>query len=124
MASDGSNLQSLDPIYVNFRLPQQLLADVRVDLPVKVGLEAFEHRKFAGRITAIEPRVDESTRNFEAQATLANEDHALRPGMFAQVEVDLGADEDVIVVPQTSISSPGSERKWDFCSRASGSLRG
>ena len=107
------NLQSLDPIYVNFRLPQQLLADVRVDLPVKVGLEAFEHRKFAGRITAIEPRVDESTRNFEAQATLANEDHALRPGMFAQVEVDLGADEDVIVVPQTSISyNPYGDSVW------------
>jgi membrane fusion protein (multidrug efflux system) len=106
-------LQALDPIYVNFKLPQQLLADVSVDLPVQIELEAFEHRKFSGRLTAIEPRIDESTRNFEAQATLGNEDHVLRPGMFAQVDVDLGAAENVIVVPQTSISyNPYGDSVW------------
>jgi membrane fusion protein (multidrug efflux system) len=106
-------LQSLDPIHVNFKLPQQMLADVRVELPVEIALEAFEHRKFGGRVTAIEPRVDESTRNFEAQATLANEDRVLRPGMFAQVAVDLGEAEDLIVVPQTSISyNPYGDSVW------------
>ena len=107
------SLQSLDPIYVNFKLPQQLLANVRVDLPVQIEIEAFQHRKFGGRMTAIEPRVEESTRNFEAQATLANEDHSLRPGMFAQVQVDLGSDENLIVVPQTSISyNPYGDSVW------------
>ena len=106
-------LQSLDPIFVNFKLPQQLLADVHVDYRVEIALEGLEHRKFDGRVTAIEPRVDESTRNFEAQATLGNEDDVLRPGMFAQVDVDLGAAENVIVVPQTSISyNPYGDSVW------------
>jgi membrane fusion protein (multidrug efflux system) len=106
-------LQALDPIHVNFMLPQQLLAQVRVDLPVAIRLDALADRHFAGHITAIEPRVDISTRNFEAQATLDNSEHLLRPGMFAQVQIDLGATENVVVIPQTSISyNPYGDSVW------------
>jgi membrane fusion protein (multidrug efflux system) len=97
-------LQSLDPILVNFKLPQQQLGSVSVGLPVTISIEAFGGREFKGTITAIEPRVDAATRNFEMQATLANPDKVLRPGMFAQVRVDLGGSEEVTVVPQTSVS--------------------
>jgi membrane fusion protein (multidrug efflux system) len=106
-------LQSLDPILVNFKLPQQLLGDVRVGMPVAIGVEAFDGRKFGGTITAIEPLVETSTRNFEAQATLKNDERLLRPGMFAQVTIDLGASEEVVVVPQTAVSyNPYGDSVW------------
>jgi membrane fusion protein, multidrug efflux system len=106
-------LQSLDPIFVNFMLPQQQLGDVRVGMPVTVAVEAFGDRDFEGTITAIEPRIDAATRNFEAQATLANPDRMLRPGMFAQVEVKIGTSEEVTVVPQTSVSfNPYGDSVW------------
>jgi membrane fusion protein, multidrug efflux system len=106
-------LQSLDPILVNFKLPQQQLGDVRVGLPVTIAVEAFGDRDFEGRITAIEPRIDTATRNFEAQATLANPDKLLRPGMFAQVEIKVGSSEEVTVVPQTSVSyNPYGDSVW------------
>ena len=107
------SLQSLDPIYVNFKMPQQMLAQVRTGLTVKISLEAFPDRELIGEITAVDPAVEMSTRNFEAQATLANADHVLRPGMFAQVEVDLGTTEPVIVVPQTALSfNPYGDSVW------------
>jgi membrane fusion protein, multidrug efflux system len=106
-------LQSLDPILVNFKLPQQQLGDVRVGLPVTLAVEAFGDREFEGTITAIEPRIDAATRNFEAQATLANPEKMLRPGMFAQVEIKIGSNEEVIVVPQTSVSyNPYGDSVW------------
>jgi membrane fusion protein (multidrug efflux system) len=106
-------LQALDPIHVNFKLPQQQLADVRVGYPVVIDVEAFGDRHFRGAITAIEPRVETSTRNFEVQATLANPDRLLRPGMFAQVLVELGASEEVVVVPQTAVSyNPYGDSVW------------
>jgi membrane fusion protein (multidrug efflux system) len=106
-------LQSLDPIFVNFMLPQQQLGDVRVGLPIEIGVEAFGDRDFRGTITAIEPRIDTATRSFEVQAKLANPEKMLRPGMFAQVHVELGASEEVTVVPQTSVSyNPYGDSVW------------
>jgi len=106
-------LQSLDPILVNFMLPQQQLSAIHVGQPIALSVEAFNDRDFRGVITAIEPRVDTATRNFEVQATLANADKTLRPGMFAQVRVDLGASEEVTVVPQTSVSfNPYGDSVW------------
>jgi membrane fusion protein (multidrug efflux system) len=106
-------LQSLDPILVNFKLPQQQLGDVRVGQAVKLAVEAFGGREFEGTITAIEPRIDTATRNFEAQATLANPEKLLRPGMFAQVQIQLGATEEVTVVPQTAVSfNPYGDSVW------------
>ena len=96
------SLQQLNPIYVNFLLPQQQLADLRVDLPVRVTSDALRGQTVEGRINAINPEVDSTTRNIRVQATLANPDEKLRPGMFVNVAVVLPATEQVLVIPATA----------------------
>jgi membrane fusion protein (multidrug efflux system) len=101
-------LQSLDPIYVNFALPEQRLGVLAVGLAVTAGVDAFPNATFEGRITAIEPRVAESTRNFDVQATFrnaaANPATRLQPGLFARVHIALPKSEHYVVVPQTAVS--------------------
>src|SRR5919197_1520560 len=97
-------LQSLNPIYVNFGVPQQAMAEMRPGRTVRVTVGDVAGAEFTGRITAIDSVVDESTRNVQAQATLANPDGKLRPGMFVQAEVTLGAPSSVISLPASSIS--------------------
>lgn len=98
------NLQALDPIYADFTLPEQHLGQVRVGQTVKVKVAAQPDIEFKGRITAINPAVNETTRNFAVQATLENDAKKLRPGMFAEVEVVLPEKKDVLTVPQTAIT--------------------
>ncbi|MCK0536811.1 efflux RND transporter periplasmic adaptor subunit [Alcanivorax quisquiliarum] len=98
------SLQQLQPIYIDFNLPEQRLADLSLGLTINALIDAWPEDTFQGTITAIEPGIDRATRNFSAQATLANEDGKIRPGMFARVSVDLGEAEDVLAVPQTAIS--------------------
>jgi membrane fusion protein (multidrug efflux system) len=106
-------LQALDPIYVDFRLPQQLSSQLRPGLGVEVLVEAFGERRFGGEVTALEPLVDEATRNFLVRATVGNSERLLKPGMFARVEVTLGIDEDLVVVPQTAVSyNPYGDSVW------------
>lgn len=97
-------LQSLDPIFLNFTLPEQRMAEVSEGATVRAGIDALPGRSFAGTITAIEPGVDPSTRNFSVQATLRNPGNVLRPGAFARVGFDTGAAKKVIVIPQTAVS--------------------
>lgn len=97
------SLQSLDPIYVNFTLPQQQLAELANGMLVRVTVDALPGKVYEGRITAINPEVDSATRNVRVQATLANATEQLRPGMFTQVAVVLPRIDDVVVVPVTSI---------------------
>ena len=107
------SLQSLDPIYVNFKLPQQQLAAVHVGQSVDVSVDMDGDRWLKGHLTAIDPLIDTSTRNFAAQATFENPDHVLRPGMFVRLEIDLGSSENVIAVPQTAISfNPYGDSVW------------
>lgn len=96
-------VQSLDPIYLNFSLPEQRLAQVLAGQHLTVDVDAFPDMQFEGEISAIEPRVSESTRTFEVQATFANEDGLLRPGMFGRVRLDTGATQTVKVIPQTAV---------------------
>ncbi|MEI6034343.1 MAG: efflux RND transporter periplasmic adaptor subunit [Verrucomicrobiae bacterium] len=97
-------LQSMSPIYVNFSLPQQNLADVEVGSVVRLTLSGTGGRVFAGKITAVDSVVNEATRNFLVQGTLENPDGLLRPGMFAGVEVVLPAEKPVLAIPATSVS--------------------
>jgi membrane fusion protein (multidrug efflux system) len=97
-------LQSLDPIYVNFALPEQRLGVLAVGFSVTAGVDAFPDAAFEGRITAIEPRVDENTRNFDVQATFRNVNARLQPGLFARVHIVLPKSESYVVVPQTAVS--------------------
>lgn len=97
-------LQQLNPIFVNFSLPEQNIDAIKEDLAVQVKLSAMPERVFQGRITAVEPGVDAATRNFNIQATLDNQENLLRPGMFATVEIRLASDRQVVVVPRTSVA--------------------
>jgi len=97
-------LQALDPIYVNFSVPQQEASAVRIGLPVRLtsGAEASA-ASFEGWITAIDSIVDAQTRNIQVQATFANPGRELRPGMFVQTEVNLDASRAAITLPRSAI---------------------
>jgi membrane fusion protein (multidrug efflux system) len=97
------SLQSLDPVYLEFSLPQQRLRDVREGLAVTATVDAYPGEEFGGEITALEPNVDAATRNVRIQATFANAHGTLKPGMFAAVEVALGPTEAVQVIPATAV---------------------
>jgi membrane fusion protein (multidrug efflux system) len=95
-------LQSLDPIYVNFWVPQQNLAQVEAGLPVKIRAEG-QADPFEGKINAVDSIVDEATRNIRVQATIPNPKGVLRAGMFVSTEVPLPQKERHVVVPNTSV---------------------
>ncbi len=96
-------LQTLDPIHVDFSLPQQRVVDLAVGQSVEVTTDGVSGAKFTGKITAFDPRIDPATRNLRVRATLANDGSRLRPGMFANVEVLLPTGEPVIVVPASAV---------------------
>jgi len=96
-------LQSLDPIYVQFSIPQQSFDQVALGKEVRVRADGIDGRAFEGQITAIDSRVDEATRNVTIQATVANPDHKLRPGMYVNVDVLLPEQPGVVAIPATAI---------------------
>lgn len=97
------SLQSLDPIYANFLLPQQELALVTPGLDVEVRTDALPDKLVKGKVTAINPDVDPATRNVSVQATLANPSEELRPGMFAEVSVLLAGESKVLTIPTSAV---------------------
>ena len=97
-------LQQLDPIHLDFSLPEQRMDSLAPGTPIRATVDALPGKVFEGEVTAIEPRVDPDTRNFIAQATLANPDGALRPGAFARVSFSLGGEREVVVIPQTAVT--------------------
>ncbi|MGA8017387.1 MAG: efflux RND transporter periplasmic adaptor subunit [Desulfobacterales bacterium] len=97
------SLQSIDPIFVNFSLPQQQLAQVNSGFTVQVTTDALPGQVVDGKITAINPQVDAATRNIQMQATVANPEERLRPGMFVNVAVVLPARQNVLAIPATAV---------------------
>jgi len=97
-------LQSLDPIYVDFSLPQQNLSRMKIGQTVMVTTDAIPGRTFEGRITAINPKVDPDTRNLQAEATIPNPKHELLPGMYASVTVRSGEVQQYLTLPQTAVT--------------------
>lgn len=98
------SLQMVDPIYVDFYMPQQTLALIKVGMPVSVISDTFPNKIFKGKITTINPAVDVATRNVVAEATIDNKKSELAPGMFATVDVDTGTPKKYLTLPQTAIS--------------------
>jgi membrane fusion protein (multidrug efflux system) len=96
--------QSLNPIYVNIGVPQQAAAQVRVGGKLRVTGEDVAGQVFTGTVTAIDSEVDETTRNIQIQSTLSNPEGKLRPGMFVQAELPLGASRPVIALPASAIN--------------------
>ena len=98
------SLQQLDPIYLDFALPEQQMGKVTEGALIRATVDALPGKLFDGRVTAVEPQVDPATRNFTAQATLNNPGGTLRPGTFAHVGFATGGERDVVVIPQTAVS--------------------
>jgi len=99
-----ATLQSLDPIFVDFLLPQQAVAQLTVGAKVEAKVDAFAGRVFTGKITAINPKIETATRNIQVRATLPNADQKLLPGMFATVQLETGDAQHLITLPQTAVS--------------------
>lgn len=97
-------LQQLDPIYVDFYLPQQQLIHIKKGQEVKLKADPYSGKIFTGKITAIDPKVEVSTRNVRIEATISNPQELLYPGMFGQVEIDTGKINQYITLPQNAIS--------------------
>jgi membrane fusion protein (multidrug efflux system) len=97
------SLQSLNPIFVDFLLPQQLISTVAPGQKILLRTDAYPGRVFEGELTAINSEVDRITRNIRLQGTLKNPDGALRPGMFARVEIFEGGEDEVLRIPLTAV---------------------
>ena len=97
-------LQALDPIYVDFLLPQQSLEQLKVKSQVAIKVDTYPDQTFTGEISAINPKVDTQSRNIQVRATVKNPDHKLLPGMYATVDVANGTPQQFVTVPQTAIT--------------------
>ena len=97
------SLQSLDPLFVHFFLPQQHLAQLRTGLTVRVTTDALNGETLKGKITAINPEVDAATRNIRVQVTLDNPRERLRPGMFVNLTLVLPVVRRVLAIPATAV---------------------
>lgn len=98
------SLQSLDPVFVDYSLPERHLASVRVGQRVDVQVQAWPDRRFKGVISAINPGIDPGTRTLRLRATLDNPDHLLRPGMFAEVSTILPLRDNILTLPRTAVT--------------------
>jgi len=97
------SLTALSPVYADFSLPQQQLAQLKPGMKVNVTTDAYPGKKFEGTLTAINPDLDAATRSIGLQATFENADKLLRPGMFARVAVLLPGEQKVTVIPHTGV---------------------
>ncbi len=96
-------LEQIDPIKVDFRIPELFLPAVRVGNEIRVAVDAFPDRSFVGRVTAIDPLVDERGRSLVIRATIPNPDEALRPGLFARVSLTLSTNPEALWVAEEAL---------------------
>ena len=97
-------LQTIDPIYIDFNLPQQQLPQVSIGQKVTISTDAYKDATFEGKINAINPRIDTNTRNVQVEATIPNPRRQLLPGMFATVKVNSGDEQRYLTLPQAAIT--------------------
>ncbi len=128
-------LQALDPIHVDFTLPQKQFGAIAIGQRATLASDAHPQQSFTGTITAISPKVDPATRNLLLEATLANPKRQLLPGMFARVEIEVGDKQRRLTLPQTAITynpygstvfvvEPGEPRKVKQVFVTAGATRG
>ncbi|MEA3109663.1 MAG: rane fusion protein multidrug efflux system, partial [Gammaproteobacteria bacterium] len=97
-------LQALDPIFIDFYVPQQALARLKVKQTVSASVDAYPGVAFSGNITSVNSRVDAASRNVQVRASFANTDRRLVPGMYANVDIDDGDPSTLVTLPQSSIT--------------------
>jgi membrane fusion protein (multidrug efflux system) len=114
-------LQALDPIFLDFFVPQQAVDQVRLGQSIAVKVDAYQDQAFTGEISAINPKVDANSRNVQVRAMLKNADHKLIPGMYATVDIPTGAPQNLITLPQTAITfSPYGDTVYIVDSKGAG----
>jgi membrane fusion protein (multidrug efflux system) len=114
-------LQALDPIFLDFFVPQQAIDQVRLGQLIAAKVDAYRDQTFTGEISAINPKVDANSRNVQVRATFKNADHKLIPGMYATVDIPTGAPQNLITLPQTAITfSPYGDTVYIVDSKAAG----
>ncbi len=96
-------LQQLDPVYVDFYVPQKLVAGLKPGEKASLTLDAFRGREFPGTLNAISPKIDSDTRNVEVEAAVPNPERLLSPGMFVNVSVEVGMQQRFLTLPQTAV---------------------
>jgi membrane fusion protein (multidrug efflux system) len=97
-------LQQLNPLFVDFYVPQQALAQIAVGQAVSIGVDAYSGNIFPGTITAINSALDTATRTVQVRATIQNDQMLLRPGMFTTVNIQVGPPRQLITLPQAAIA--------------------
>jgi membrane fusion protein (multidrug efflux system) len=97
-------LQSVDPIYLDFTVPQQQLGAIAVGQTIHVSNESYPGQVFEGRVSAIDPKVDVATRNVSVEATVKNDKRLLYPGMFARATIEYGEPMSYLTLPQTAVT--------------------
>jgi len=105
--SPGTNLvtlQALDPMFVDFYLPQRSLGEIKPGGKVTVTVDAYRGRSFTATVASVNAKVDSASRMLQVRATIANADGALLPGMFANVSVDAGEPQMLVTIPLTAIA--------------------
>ena len=107
--TDIARLEKIDQLKLDFRVPESYLAQLKTGLAVSIAVDAFPQASFPGQIYAIEPAVDEQTRTVLVRARVANPQLKLRPGLFARVQLTLGARENAVWIPEEAIVPRGQE---------------
>jgi len=107
--TDIARLEKIDQLKLDFRIPEAYVGKVRAGQPVKVLVDAYRDKVFAGSVYAIEPGIDDQTRTIQLRARVANADLQLRPGMFARVQLQLGVREKAVWIPEAAIVPKGQD---------------
>ena len=97
------SLRSLDPVYVDFALPERYFSAIAMDQTISFSVQAYPELTFEGRVSAVEPGVEATTRNIRLRAESANPNEALRPGMFAELLLSVGTDKEVMSISETAV---------------------
>jgi membrane fusion protein (multidrug efflux system) len=97
-------LQALDPMFLDFYLPQQALGRIGLGQAVSVSVDAYPGKTFVGKVTSMNSKVDTSSRMLQIRASFANPDGALLPGMFATASVTSGQEQSLVTIPQTAVA--------------------
>ena len=104
---DMVNLEVLDPLKVDFRIPQKAVSQVRIGQPVEISLDAYPGERFRGEIIALNPRLDEVGRSQAIRGQISNRDHRLKPGQFVKVSVILAERPQALLIPEEAVMPLG-----------------
>jgi membrane fusion protein (multidrug efflux system) len=108
--ADLVNLEAIDPLKVDFRVPETYLQQVQVGQALQITLDAMPGKTYAGKVTAVNPLIDAAGRSIIIRAQVGNQDTTLRPGMFARVKLITRAEKDAMVLPEEALVPQGTEQ--------------